>query len=157
MNKIVSMFSNRKDIGLLVLRVGVGIIFLIHGIEKLSNMGGVTTFFTHIGLNAVVAWFIALLETVGGAALILGTFTQIFASLFAIMMLVIIVWLNAGKDFGTYNLEFLLLIASLALAASGAGKYSLSKKCAGCKSCDCGCHCGDTRCTLEGCKDCKCS
>ena len=129
-NKFLSkLIHHNPSLGLLVLRICVGAIFVYAGVYKLMDMNSTIGFFGMIGLGAAVAWFIALLETIGGVALILGIWTEVFGALFAIEMLVIVLWLNWGKPWDKYMYETLLFAASLALATSGAGKYSLDKKC----------------------------
>ena len=147
---------HNKSLGLLVLRVGIGIVMLIHGIQKLENIHGTIMFFNHIGFGIFWAWVVMLVETLGGIALILGIGTQIAASFIAIEMLVIILFLYSGKSFPSYNLEFTILIATLALALMGSGKYSLAKKCKSCRACDCACHGGNERCAEGKCESCGC-
>ena len=68
--------SSSPSWGTTVLRVIVGVIFLVHGSQKLFSFGfsGVTAFFTHAGipLPAVSAPVVTLVEFLGGLALILG-------------------------------------------------------------------------------------
>jgi putative oxidoreductase len=74
----------------LIIRVLVGIVFLSHGLQKRANPAGVAGYFGFLGLPipAVLGWFITLLETIGGALLILGVATRWVAELFVIEMLV---------------------------------------------------------------------
>lgn len=148
---------NKKHLGLLVLRVAVGLVLFLHGVDKLSNMTGTIGFFSQLGLGAGTAWLVTLVETAGGLALILGIGTQVAAMIIAVQFVIIIVWLKSGKPFDSYNLDFIILAATLALGATGGGKYSFGKKCVGCKACDCGCHGDKARCAEGKCDDCKCS
>ncbi len=159
----ISRFSSSQypNIGLLLLRLGVGVTFLVHGIGKLNNISGTTMFFESIGLNGFMAWFIALVETIGGAMLILGVWTLVPALLFVVIMLVAIFKVKWGGSFtgqGGYELDFVLLLSSLAIASLGSGKYSLIKShlCGNCKECACACH-PDKACGPDGkCATCKC-
>lgn len=155
-NTCARFFSHNKDLGLLILRLSIGIVMFIHGIEKLSDMHSCIAFFAHLGMPAFMAWLVALSETVGGALLILGFWTWFGACIIAIEMLVIILWLNWGKPFDKYNMELIILASSLAIALMGSGRYALGKKCAGCKSCDCSCHPADERCGEGKCDSCGC-
>src|SRR3954452_892823 len=71
--------------GLTVLRIVVGIVFLVHGGQKLFLMGfgGVASFLGSLGVPApgVFAVIVTLAELLGGLALILGLFTRIAAVL----------------------------------------------------------------------------
>ena len=63
-------------LGIALLRIVVGIVFVMHGQQKLFEMGvgGVGGFFASLGVPApqLAAVVVSLLETVGGVALILG-------------------------------------------------------------------------------------
>lgn len=130
--------NDRSGIGLAVLRVVTGLIFLMHGYPKLfGGIEGTSGMFESLGipLPLVAAWGVALLETFGGLALILGLFTTPVAILFAIHMLTGIVLVHIPNGFyvvgpGQGGVEFnLLLIASmLVLILVGPGAASLDQK-----------------------------
>ena len=119
----VSRFFYRQSAGMFILRLVLGLVFVIHGAEKLSDMTRVIAFFGTLGLGAWIAWFIALLEVVGGAALILGVATRFFGALFAIEMVVILFMF--GGVFTTHQFELLLAAAALSVALTGSGNWSL--------------------------------
>ena len=115
-----------KNLGLLLIRVGTGLVFFMHGIMKLQSLGAINTFFTHLGLPAPIALFIALLETVGGVALVLGIFTRVFALLFGIEMLVALFLTNGFvQGWTTHELEAYLMAVSFGLVYTGSGKFSI--------------------------------
>jgi uncharacterized membrane protein YphA (DoxX/SURF4 family) len=154
----------KADIGLLILRIGLGVTFLVHGIAKLNNMPGTEAFFGSLGLHSSVAWLVALIETVGGAMLILGVWTMIPALLLVAVMIGALITTKIGKPFlmgqnGGYEYDFVLLLSLLGLATLGSGTYSLTKS-GSCSSCSCGCtcHAGDKSCGTGGtCAGCTCS
>jgi putative oxidoreductase len=123
------------SIGLAVLRVAVATIFIRHGYQKLFVFGfaGVTGAFTHMGvpLPGFTGPFIGLLEFFGGIALLLGFLTRVFALGFVCDMLVAILLVQLSRGFSAYELEFLLLGSSLALAFTGAGRFSVDALIAG--------------------------
>lgn len=126
---------SRLALGLTVLRVVVGVVFLVHGYQKLFQMGipGVTGFFTQIGapLPQLTAPLVSVLEFGGGLALILGLLTPVVAALLAADMLgaMLLVHLPNGfnADGGGYEFVLTLLGASLALALTGPGAYALDR------------------------------
>ncbi len=125
-----------KNIGLLILRIVVGGLFLIHGIQKLQDMEGTIGFFSQIGLNGFWAWVAALVETVGGAFLVLGLFVEYAALLLSVVMVVAMITVKfkfggetLSSKFMASQIDISLLGSCLALVFSGAGRYSLSKLC----------------------------
>lgn len=115
-----------KNLGLLLIRVGTGLVFFMHGLMKLQSLAMTNMFFTHLGLPAPTAAFIAVLETVGGLALVFGIFTRVFAFLLGIEMLVAI-FITGGiqKGWSASELEALLMAVSFGLVYTGSGKFSL--------------------------------
>jgi len=136
-----TIFSPYSDWGLLILRLAMGIIFLVHGWPKLNpnspmkGPAGFGGFLKQMGvpLPTFFGWFVALLETVGAILLVLGLGTRILAILFAINMLVAIfvakrrvmkVGFTAQQATG-WEFDFALLAISLALLFTGAGSIAL--------------------------------
>jgi putative oxidoreductase len=123
-----------QSCGLTVLRVVVGIVFLMHGYQKLFHMHihGVAGFFGHLGipLPLVAAFVVTLLEFGGGILLIAGVGVRILAPLFAIDMLVAILLVHWRNGFFSPGVEFplTLLAAAICLALSGGGSLSLKLK-----------------------------
>jgi len=124
-----------KQWGLTVLRVVVGIVFLMHGQQKLFGFGihGTTAFFTGAGipLPAFSAPVVTLVEFLGGIALILGLGTRVAAPLIAIDMLGAIVLVHFKNGFYNmppnigYEYPLTLLAAAIALAMVGPGAAAL--------------------------------
>lgn len=124
------------DLGLLVLRIAVGLTLVPHGAQKLFGwFGGYGVKGTGAWLDSMGAkngWVIALLagiaEFFGGLGLALGLLTPIAAAGVIIGMLGAIVTAHKGKGFFNTNggWEFPLLIAlgALAIAIAGPGAYS---------------------------------
>jgi uncharacterized membrane protein YphA (DoxX/SURF4 family) len=81
-----------------------------------------------MGLPGGFILFGGIVEFFGGIAILLGVFTSIIALLFALWMLST-TWLAARKMkkkfVGGYELDIILLLASLALAAIGSGIFSV--------------------------------
>ena len=79
--------SRSMSLGLAVLRIAVGAVFINHGYAKLFKFGfaGVTGAFTQMGvpLPGIMGPFVGLLEFFGGIALVIGLLTRLFALGFA--------------------------------------------------------------------------
>jgi putative oxidoreductase len=123
--------SSRTDVALLLVRAVVGITFLLHGLDKFSDMAGTQQGFDGMGipLADVAAPFVASLEVAGGVALILGALTPIFALALAGNMLVAALTAHIENGFfvadGGYELVLLLGVACTSLVIAGAGRYSV--------------------------------
>lgn len=118
--------------GLALLRVITGVIFAMHGGQKLFQMGleAVTGGFAEMGvpLPGITAPAVALLEFFGGFALILGLLTRVVAALLAIDMIGAMVFVHLAAGFFLPNgYEFVLALfgANGALALAGAGDWSV--------------------------------
>ena len=140
--------------GLFILRVFVAVVFIRAGAMKL--FGGMDMFTGMVdGLGfpapAFFAYVAALIEFVGGIAVLLGIGTRVFAALLAVVI--------GTAFFGAHDASlqaglapFVLMGATLGLAFTGSGSCAI-----GCPRCRKGdgssCCCGLT----SGCGDCACS
>ncbi|HSU14154.1 DoxX family protein [Longimicrobium sp.] len=133
--------ARNVDLGLLILRVVIGGIMIAHGAQKLFVYGlpGVTQGFAGMGvpLPGVTAPLVALVELLGGLALVFGLLTRLAGLGLAIDMLgaILLVHLKNGFFIAPpkvgYEYALALLAASAALAFTGAGAYSLDAVIAG--------------------------
>jgi len=120
-----------QPLGLLVLRMSLGLIFFSHGYPKLAHSGaGMQSFFVQHGLPGYFVYISGVLEVFGAILLVLGLFTRAAALLLAIEMAVAI-WKvhSTGSYLAVHNYEFPLAIlaGSFALATVGAGSFSLDR------------------------------
>lgn len=123
--------NSLQPLGLLALRVALGLIFFSHGYPKLAHQGGgMQGFFVQHGLPGYFVYISGVLEVFGGLLLVLGLFTRGAALLLAIEMGVAI-WKvhSSGSYLAVHNYEFPLamLTACFALATVGAGMISLDQ------------------------------
>lgn len=127
--EFLSSLLQYSDTGLTLLRLAVGIIFLTHGLMKLG-MWKMASSPQMPGSLLTLMRILSIVEPVGGVALILGVFTQIVGIAFVVVMLGAIYhkMFKWGKKFtgdGGWELDFILLAASLALILGGGGAWSL--------------------------------
>ena len=109
------------------LRISVGVLLMVHSLGKFdSGTGG---FFSSIGLPSEMAPLIGLLELMGGVLLIAGILTRVAASLVAIEMLTIMVYVKKLQSFSGKNgleLELLIFVVLLTVIVLGPGRISIS-------------------------------
>jgi putative oxidoreductase len=118
--------------GILPLRLVVGLVFIVHGGQKLFGFGlaGTAGFLASLGipLPMVAATVVIAVELLGGLALLAGAATRIAALALAGDMLVAILTVHARQGFFVpHGVEFVLTLlgACLTLAALGAGAFSV--------------------------------
>jgi putative oxidoreductase len=125
--------SAGPSLGLLVLRIVVGAVFAAHGAQKIFEytIAGTVGSFSGMGipLPEIAAPVVAFVELIGGILLVLGLFTRPVGILLAIDMIValVAVHLPAGLWVGEGGYEFVAVLGAgaLALALTGAGRFSL--------------------------------
>jgi putative oxidoreductase len=125
--------ASARDTALFLARLGLGVVFFAHGWQKLFTNGvdGTSGFFGQMGvpLPTLSAWFAAVVELLGGAALIVGIAVPVAALLLVVDMLGAFLFVHAGNGLfiqeNGYELVVGLGAASLLLAALGAGRFSL--------------------------------
>ena len=129
---VLTGLTKYRDHGLLLLRVGLGVAFMIHGFPKL--MGGPDTW-TGLGsrvglpLPVVFGFIAAVSETVGGLLLILGLYFRVACILLAGTMAGALTYhLKDGDGFNEFSHALESLIVFAALILIGPGKYSVDKK-----------------------------
>ena len=128
----LSRTDSRVDLGIALLRVLLGILFIAHGGQKIFSfgLGTVTSGFSQMGIPmaSITAPLVAIVELVGGIALVLGLFTKIAAILLAIDMIGAILLVHLRNGFflpNGYEFALTLLVASVAMLLTGPGAYSL--------------------------------
>jgi len=125
-----------RDLGLLVLRVGIGAAFVCHGYPKLAGgpdvwarVGGALSALGIDSGHTVMGLVAGLSEFGGGLLLALGLWTRP-ACFFLLntMIVATVMHVKAGDPFMKYShaLEAAILFFSLLLI--GPGKYSLDEK-----------------------------
>jgi putative oxidoreductase len=126
---------DKNEIGKVILRIVVGLTFFIHGLSKFQ--GGISNtvgFFDSLGLPGFTAYVVALVELIGGIALILGLGTRIVTLLFALIMIgaIFTAKLSAGflgnGQMAGYELDLVLLAASIYFVFADGSQLSLDQK-----------------------------
>ena len=124
--------------GLAILRIVLGISFLVHGWQKWQNMAGTGEFFGNLGIPAapVVAYVVGTVELLGGLFLIAGFLTQISSILLFLVAFGAIVYARLSGPFIegggiAWEREAVFAAAALCLFLSGPGAWSVDDVMAG--------------------------
>lgn len=141
MRKINERLNESSDWGIVLLRLIIGIVFVMHGGQKLFQYGipGVAGVMEQIGLPLpyVSAILATATELLGGIALIVGFGTRFAAVGLAFTMVVATFAVHfQGGFFLPNGVEYVLtlLVASVALVLTGSGPLSLDAQLSGRKT-----------------------
>jgi putative oxidoreductase len=126
---------DRPDVAKLVLRISLGGMMLLHGIDKLhGGIAGLQRLVENKGLPGFVAYGVYVGEVVAPLFVIAGWKTRIAALVFAFNMLVAVLLAHSGDivRLGRHGewaieLQMLYMLGAVAIALLGAGKYSVSR------------------------------
>lgn len=115
------------NIGMLILRLGIGILLASHGFDKLTHFNTFKPHFINfMGLGQTVSLSLNIFaEFFCSIFLILGLFTRLACIPILIVMLVVIFKVNEGNIFGHGETPALYFAATLALLFCGPGKISV--------------------------------
>ena len=125
------------SIGLLIIRLVIGVLFIGHGAQKLFGwfggygLKGTGGWFESIGMKpgVTMALFAGLSELVGGILFALGLLTPLAAILIAGTMVMAIIKVHASNGLWAtsngYEYNLTLLAVSIGIALIGPGQYAL--------------------------------
>jgi putative oxidoreductase len=119
--------------GLLLLRLVVGGTFVVHGVDKLVDLSSAERYFASLGVPApaLIAPFVGAVEAGGGMLLIAGLATPLVGPALAGDMFVAFLTEHVGDGFfvaqGGFEFVMVLAGASLALALTGPGRFSVDE------------------------------
>ncbi len=128
MKKYLDKLHN-PDLGILLIRIALGVVFIYAGWLKLQMVDVVVTGFAAIGIPAFLAYVVMYTELIGGILLVLGLYVRVASILLAIIMTVATIKVHWAAGFslanGGYEYTFVLGLAAIALVTLGSGKYAL--------------------------------
>ncbi|OLO06936.1 GntR family transcriptional regulator [Salinicola sp. MH3R3-1] len=127
-------FLHQDDLGRLLLRLCVGGLILLHGIDKLMNpatISGIAQQLTSVGLPSFVAYGVLVGEIVAPLMTIVGWRARIGGLLMAINMIVALALVHTGQLWTlnsqggwTLELQGMFLFGALAIMFLGSGRMA---------------------------------
>ena len=124
--------TSPADLGLLILRIGVGAAMIQAGLIKAFDFSTTAGFMEAGGwsLPTIAALMVTVAETLGGIGLVLGILTPLAAC--AVVGAMICAWavnVSQGAFWSEpFNVPFLLFIGATTLLFTGAGAYSVDAR-----------------------------
>jgi putative oxidoreductase len=133
---LLKFLAKYRDLGLLIMRIGVGGAFIVHGLPKLT--GGPKTWtdlgkaMNHLGIDIFPAFWgfmAAFAEGIGGVLLVLGAFYRPICLMLAFTMLVatLSLALPEKRDYKFYSHPLKMLFVFFGAAFVGPGRFSVDK------------------------------
>lgn len=136
MKTIYKLLSRNLDIGLLVLRIGVGGLMLFHGIYKLVNgIDKIEAQVSSFGLPSFIAYGVYIGEIIAPIMILAGIAARVGGAIVAFNCFVAILIAHHGHLFSLNEvggwvpeLPALFMFGALTLVFTGSGKYAMSDK-----------------------------
>ncbi|MEE6450890.1 DoxX family protein [Gottfriedia acidiceleris] len=125
------------NIGLLIIRLVIGLLFVGHGAQKLfgwfggHGLKGTGGWFESIGMKpgVTVALFAGLAELIGGILFTLGLLTPLAGIMIAVTMVMAIIKVHGPNGLWAtangYEYNLTLLAVAIGIALIGPGKYAI--------------------------------
>lgn len=124
-----SLDTKNLNLGLLLLRVVLGVAFIYHGWPKVNDIGSTISMFSSMNIGVMMTYIAAYTEFLGGVAILLGALNRLAAWLLAAFMVAAIYLVHINNGYSAmangYEYQLLLLVGVVFLALVGPGKYSV--------------------------------
>ena len=124
--------SNNTDYAALVLRIGLGTMFVAHGLLKvlIYTLPGAAGFFEQVGFPGWLAYVVTYAEIGGGLLLLAGIGVRaVSLALISVLAGALVVHFGSGWVFsnpnGGWEYPAFLIVASVVQALLGPGKFAV--------------------------------
>lgn len=125
--------NKNTDLGLLILRIAIGVLMLFHGIAKFNGVDGIIGMLEGKGLPGALAYGVYITEVIAPILIIIGFRTRLASVVYIVGVLAAIFLVHSGDIFsltphGGWGIELLglYLFGSLTLFFTGSGKMAFS-------------------------------
>lgn len=125
----------KAEVGVLIVRVFLGLSFFIHGVSKFqSGISNTAGWFESMGIPGFMGYAVGIIELVGGLLLIIGFGTRYIAALFLFIMIGAIIkvklvagFMGNGQGAG-YELDLAFAVMAAFLFLNSNSTFSLDSK-----------------------------
>ena len=119
--------SGSVNIAILVLRVGIAVLMLVHGLPKLMTLvsGEPVQFPALIGTPAISLGLAVFAEVICSILILMGLATRLATIPLIITMLVAVLYIHGADPFAKQEMGLHYLIGYVVLLLTGSGRYSL--------------------------------
>lgn len=119
-------YGKSADTGLLILRLGLGLLMMVHGWSKLIGFQEkAADFYDFLGLGGEISLGLTVFaEFFCSLLLVVGLGTQLVLIPLTILAVVIVFDVKGGDSLGDKELPLLYLVGYVALLLTGPGRYS---------------------------------
>lgn len=132
----MKILDKNTDLGLLILRLSIGVLLLLHGIAKLVHgSDAIQQMLEDAGLPAFIAYGAYIGEVIAPLFIIFGFATRLAAAVVAFNMIVAVLMVHSADIFTltetggwAVELQGLYIFGAVALMVAGGGKYAISSK-----------------------------
>lgn len=126
--------SSSTQLGITVLRVSLGVMWISHALLKLVvfTLPGTAQYFSSIGFPGALAYPVFAVELLGGIALLLGIYAR-QTSLFLVPVMAVAAWVHVPNGWvhtsagGGWEYPVFLIAASIALWLLGDGSAVIKR------------------------------
>jgi len=123
-----AIFLINSDWVLLFVRIVLGVVMVYYGWPKIKDLKSNTKDFVKMGFKPGWLWgtMTAVVEFVGGIAMLVGFLAEIAAFFFALQMVAGTIWkiTKANKPFTDWSYDLQLLAMALTIITFGPGIYN---------------------------------
>lgn len=127
-------FNKKIDVGLLIIRLSIGILILLHGLAKIVHgLDPIKGILKELGIPTIISYGAFVGEVIAPALIIIGLRTRIAAFILAINMFAALLLVHYNEIFslsetGGWAIELvaLYILCSVTLIFTGSGKYAVS-------------------------------
>ena len=136
--KLFDRFESNRDYSIVIIRSFLGVVFLLHGLQKFGYLGGpgivgFAVMLKKMGftLELFFSYLVGIVELTGGVAILSGFLTRYASIALAIDMIIAVFMIHLNNGFffqnGGYEYPLILFLICIMFVYHGAGRFSVER------------------------------